>query len=116
MDQQSSFLVDWQWLNDGLYFRGCQQLQDVKILGEALLQQLVKPSDPVPIRGVTNAVAYFAAKTFAESRGGAIAPAHKINAQEEIDLLCMKSARRKQHKQVRRRPYSGQGGRSRPIL
>lgn len=114
--QQQEWLCDWEWRNDGLYFRGALQSQDVKILAEAALQQLQATTDPVPIRGVTNAAAYFAAKIFTESRGGAIAPTHKATAQEEIDLLCMKSARRKQHKQVRRRPWSGQGGRSRPVL
>jgi hypothetical protein len=46
---------------------------------------------------------------FAESRGGIIAPAFKTHADEEIFLRVQISARRRQRKQVRRRPYSGRG-------
>lgn len=104
---QQTFLIDWEWKADGLRFRGAMQVQDVKVKYEKMLPQLVAVTDPVPIRGVTNAAAYWAAKIFTESRGGAIAPQFAKNAQDEIFLLQSSSARRRQRKQVRRQPYSG---------
>lgn len=114
---QQTFLVDWEWKADGLRFRGATQVQDVKVKYEKALPALVKSTDPVPIRGVVNAAAYFGAKIFTESRGGAIAPQFKMGADEEIFLLKQVSTRRRQRKQVRRQPYSGRGGRSQqPII
>jgi len=111
---QQTYLIDWQWSEDGLRFRGATQSQDVKILYEKALPKLIAPTDPVPIRGVLNAAAYWAVKPFIESRGGMIAPAIKQAAMEEIVLLQQIAARRRQRKQVRRKPYSGIG--SRPYL
>ena len=108
---QQSFLVDWMWQNDGLVFRGALQSEDVKVEYEKALQPLAAPSDPVPIRGVVNAAAYYAALIFIGSRGGAILPEFKAEADAEIQLIKQLSTRRRQHKQVRRRPYSGRGGR-----
>jgi hypothetical protein len=105
-----TFLYDWEWKTDGLRFRGATQSQDIKLLYRKKLPLLVAPTDPVPIRDVTNAAAYYAAAAFVSSRGGAVAPAFKQEAVEEIQLYKMDSARRRQRKQVRRRPYSGRGG------
>jgi hypothetical protein len=106
---QQSLLQDWEWKADGIRTRGALQSQDVKIVGEANLPKLISPTDPVPIRGVLNAAAYFAAMIFAESRGGLISPQFKAHADEEIFLRIQISARRRQRKQVRRRPYSSRG-------
>jgi hypothetical protein len=103
--QQQTCLIDWEWKADGLRFRGALQIQDVKIEYLKRLPQLAAPTDPVPIRGVVNTAAYRAAEAFAESRGGAISPAFKITADEEIFALKLIVARRKQRKQVRRKPY-----------
>jgi len=114
--QQTQFLIDWQWLEDGLYFRGALQSQDLKLRYEKQMPRLSSPSDPVPIRGVLNAAAYRSAEFFCESRGGQLSPQFMKNADDEIFLLKQVSARRRQRKQVRRRPYSGRGGRTGPIL
>jgi hypothetical protein len=110
MSQQTT-LVDWEWQTDGLRFRGALQSEDVKIKYEKHLPILVAPTDPVPIRGVVNAAAYQAARIFIASRGGAILPEFKAQADYEISLLQQISARRRQRKQVRRQPYSGRGTR-----
>lgn len=110
MSQQTT-LVDWEWQTDGLRFRGSLQSEDVKIKYEKHLPLLVAPTDPVPIRGVVNAAAYQAARIFIASRGGAILPEFKAQADYEISLLQQISARRRQRKQVRRQPYSGRGTR-----
>lgn len=104
---QQAFLVDWEWTGDQLMFRGALQTQDIKIKGEKQLPTLVAVTDPVPIRGVVNAAAYQAARIFVESRGGIIAPQFAQDADKELELLKGISARRRQFKQVRRRPYSG---------
>jgi|ERR1035441_474039 hypothetical protein len=113
---QQSALIDWQWKSDGLRFRGATQVQDVKIEYLKQLPQLAAPTDPVPIRGVVNTAAYRAAEAFAESRGGAISPNFKLTADEEIFSLKLLVARRKQRKQIRRKPYTGRGGRQSPVL
>jgi hypothetical protein len=106
MDQQT-YLVDWEWEQDKILFRGALQSQDVKIKYEKHLPLLAATTDPVPIRGVVNAAAYQGARIFAASRGGAILPEFKAQADYEISLLQQISARRRQRKQVRRMPYSG---------
>lgn len=108
---QQTFLVDWQWLNDGIYLRGALQVQDLKMRYEKQLQQLAAPTDPVPIRGVLNAAARAGAQVFCESRGGAVSPLFAKEAEDEIFLLQAISTRRRQRRQVRRKPYSGRGGR-----
>jgi hypothetical protein len=108
---QDLYLKQWEWEADGIRTLGAMQSLDVKIKYEKHLPKLVSPTDPVPIRGVVNAAAYFSALIFAEGRGGVVSPNFKQNASEEIFLLQQLSVRRKQHKQVRRRPYSGRGGR-----
>ena len=114
---QQTFLVDWQWMDDGLYFRGALQVQDIKVRGEKQLPALVAVTDPVPIRGVINAAAYRGAEIFCESRGGAVSPQFAKNAEDEIFRLQQVSVRRRQRKQVRRQPYSGRGGRGQqPII
>lgn len=114
---QQTFLVDWQWIADGLRFRGALQVQDVKMKYEKHLALLAAVTDPVPIRGVTNAAAYRGAEIFCESRGGAVSPQFAKNAEDEIFRLQQVSVRRRQRKQVRRQPYSGRGGRGQmPII
>lgn len=108
---QQTFLVDWQWLNDGIYLRGALQVQDLKMRYEKQLLQLAAVTDPVPIRGVLNAVARAGAQVFCESRGGAVSPLFAKEAADEIFLLQAISTRRRQRRQVRRKPYSGRGGR-----
>jgi hypothetical protein len=109
---QDLYLKQWEWEADGIRTLGAMQSLDLKIKYEKHLPKLVSPTDPVPIRGVVNAAAYFSAVIFAEGRGGVVSPNFKQNASEEIFLLQQLSVRRKQHKQVRRRPYSGRRGSS----
>jgi hypothetical protein len=106
---QDLYLIEWEWKSEGLRTRGALQSQDVKIEYEKRLPQLAAPTDPVPIRGVVNAAAYFAAMIFSESRGGSISPAWKAHADEEIFLRLQVSARRRQRKPTRRRAYSSTG-------
>jgi hypothetical protein len=113
---QQTFLVDWEWKSDGIRFRGALQVQDVKLVYEKHLPLLAAPTDPVPIRGVTNAAAYYGAKIFCESRGGAVAPIFRQNADEEVFALQRVSSRRRQHVQTRRSPYSGRRMGARPII
>lgn len=114
--EQQLFLVDWEWKTDGLRFRGALQSQDIRILYRKHLPKLAAPTDPVPIRGVLNAAAFHSAKIFADSRGGSITPSAKMTADEEMMLMKIELVRRRSRKQVRRRPYSGRGGRNYPYL
>jgi hypothetical protein len=107
---QDLYLHEWEWKSDGIRTRGALQSQDVKIMGEAQLAQLAATTDPVPIRGVLNAAAYFAAMIFSEGREGEVAPMWKQHADEEIFLRAQVSARRRQRIPNRRRAYSSRGG------
>lgn len=114
---QQNFLGEWVWKQDKIQTRGALQSQDVKLEYERRLAQLASPTDPVPIRGVVNAAAYWGAQAFAESRGGLNAPQFLRRANEEVIKLQQVSARRRQRKQVRRRPFSGKGSnQQRPLL
>jgi hypothetical protein len=113
---QQTFLVDWEWIADSLQFRGALQSQDIKIKGEKQLAPIASVNDPVPIRGVTNAVAWELAAAFALSRGSPIAAGMDKAGQDEIFALQQLSVRRRQRKHSRRRPYRGSGGRNYPVL
>lgn len=102
---QGQYLCEWEWKTDGLRFRGATQSQDVKMEYEKRLPRVVTVDDPVPIRGCLNALAYYAADLLASSRGGVIAPKWKTEATENIFLLQQVSARRKQRKPTRRKPF-----------
>lgn len=106
---QNLYLIEWDWKTDGLRTRGARQSQDLKIEYEKQLPRLVAPTDPVPIRGVLNAAAYFAAMIFSESREGEVAPNFKMHADEEIFLRMQVSSRRRQRNPGRRRAYSSRG-------
>lgn len=110
--EQQLYLIDWEYKSDGIHTRGAMQSQDLWIEYEKQLAKLAAPTDPVPIRGVVNAAAYFAACVFAAGRGGAILPRFEKEAEAEIFNLQALSVRRRSRKQVRRRPYSGRGGRN----
>lgn len=113
---QQTFLADWEWVADSLQFRGSLQSQDIKIKGEKQLAPIALVSDPVPIRGVTNAAAWELAAAFALSRGSPIAAGMDKAGQDEIFALQQLSVRRRQRKHSRRRPYRGFGGRCSPVL
>lgn len=116
---QQTFLWHWEWHSgyfgnyglDALIFRGAQQVQDVKLKYERHLSDISAVTDPVPIRGVDAAAAYYVAKIFAASRGSQLAPAFAGEGEKEIEMLQNIAARRAQRKKIRRRPYSGQWSR-----
>lgn len=109
---QQNYLVDWEWKMDGIRTRGALQSIDLKILYERNLPKLVAVTDPVPIRGVTNAAAYHGVVLIAGMRAGQILLEFKNEAAREILLKARSSSRRRQRQQVRRKPYSGRSRRS----
>lgn len=113
---QLSSLVDWEWVDDSLQFRGSLQVQDVKMKYERQMAPFGSVNDPVPIRGVDNAVAYQLARAFSESRGAKLSPAFGAQGQLEIFNLKAIAVRRRQRKRSRRSPYSGNRGRESSVL
>jgi len=113
---QQTFLVDWEWVADTLQFRGALQGQDVKIKFEKALQPVVTVNDPVPIRGVTNAAAFYLVEAFLASRGEPMVAQMDAIAIDELKQLKNSSVRRRQRIKHRRRPYRGFGGRQYPVL
>lgn len=113
---QQLFLIDWEWgsyqSGDALMFRGAQQVQDVKIEYEKILAQVSAVTDPLPMRGVTNAAAYQVAKMFTAGRGGEMADGFGKEGEAEIQLIIDKNSRKRQRKRQRRVPYSGRGFRT----
>jgi len=112
---QQSFFVDYEWTGDSIVTRGALQSQDIKMKYEKTLPALAAPTDPVPIRGVPNCAAYYAAMIFVASRGGAILQEFKATALDEIELYKARNSRMRQRKQTRRRPYSGRSRSQSPI-
>lgn len=113
---QQTFLVDWEYTADAIQFRGALQSQDVKVKFEKALQPVAVVTDPVPIRGVTNAAAFYGVEAFLASRGEPMTAQMDAIAVDELRQLKLISVRKRQRKKHRRRPYRGFGGRQYPIL
>ena len=113
---QQTFLVDWEFVADSIQFRGALQAQDVKIKFEKALQPVAAVTDPVPIRGVMNAAAFYIADAFLASRGEPMVAQMDAIAIDELKQLKLSSIRARQRIKHRRRPYRGFGGRQYPVL
>jgi hypothetical protein len=104
-----TYLVDWDWRDDTLWFRGATQAIDIELMYEKHLPILSQVTDTVPIRGVDNAAAYRVAYAFSKARGAQVADSFGSEGQIELDLLVNRAQRAKQRIKHRRQPYRGRG-------
>ena len=111
---QGGVLNQWEWSNDQLLFLGATQSRDVLMKYAYHFNPLSAPTDPVPIRGVQNAAAFYVAAMFAASRGSPVAQQFQAQGTEALDQFKNRTARKKQRTSHRRRPYSYRNLISRP--
>jgi hypothetical protein len=97
---QSAYLLEWEWKDNGIRFRGATQALDIKIEYEKSLPKLGATSDPVPIRGCSQCGRVLRSRDF-----------HRI-ARRSHRGLGGKESRRRHHalKAVRGTPPAAQTG------
>lgn len=103
---QGMNLLIWEWLNDAITLLGATQVNDLRLRYEKHLAQLSAVTDPLPIRGVENAAAFFVAEAFAQARGSELAAGFGTAGDQALFQIRARSARRNQHSPRRRRPFS----------
>jgi hypothetical protein len=103
---QCENLLIWEWLNDAITMVGATRVQDLRLRYEKHLAQLSAVTDPLPIRGVENAAAFFVAEMFAEARGSELAAGFGTAGDNALFQFRGRSARRNQHSPRRRKPFS----------
>lgn len=106
--QQGSYLEEWQWREDGLWFTGATQSMDARMEYKNTFVPLTTLSQAVLIRDSTAAMAYLTLVVFAEGRG-TMQPQTledwKNHAEEEIDILLAPTQQMKARQNPRRIPY-----------
>jgi hypothetical protein len=95
----------WEWRTDGIYMRGCNQTNDLKIRYDARLPELKVGTDPILIRGSYHILANLLAAQYANSRGSALAANFSAAADSMIVQMCIRSSRKNQRGMHRKRPY-----------
>ncbi len=104
--QPSSYLQLWEWREDKINLIGATQSITVRVRYEKLLPELTLGTDPIQIRGATDALGYAAAALAARSRGARALAADLLgSAQTAIESLINRYVRPEQTKGRRRRPY-----------
>ena len=104
----------WEWRNDAIWMLGCTVSYDLRIRYDSYLADLVvsasaitNAATPVPIMRSGRALALYLAAEFAASRGSILADNLYTKGDEAVGKLCLRTSRKKQRGQHRRRPYGG---------
>jgi hypothetical protein len=104
--QPSSYLRLWEWREDKINLIGATQSVTVRVRYEKLLPELTLGSDPIQIRGATDALAFATAALAARSRGARALAADLLgSAQQTIESLILRYVKPEQTKGRRRKPY-----------
>lgn len=105
------FIGTWEFRQNGIYFLGgATQPTDIRIRYIPSLPELVQPTgDQKPpviwFARAGEALAYLVAAEFAEVRGASNAVNLRAKANEQLQILANKSAKRSNQSQTRRRGY-----------
>ena len=105
------FLGLWEFRQNGIYFLGgSSQPTDIRMRYIPSLPELVQPAggEPAPViwfARAGEALAYLIAAEFAEIRNAASGPGLRAKANEQLQILANKSAKRSNQSQTRRRGY-----------
>ena len=105
---QTPCLRYWDWQSDKVYMPGATQVNDVQLRYLAYLPDLTDGTSPVLIINCAQALASLTAYKFAISRGSALAPSLKADADDQIDKMINRTARRSNRGNHRRRGYGAQ--------
>jgi hypothetical protein len=104
--QPSSYLRLWEWREDKINLIGATQSVTVRVRYEKLLPELELGTDPIQIRGATDALAFATAALAARSRGARALAADLLgSAQQTIESLILRYVKPEQTKGRRRKPY-----------
>ncbi len=105
-------LGEWEWRTDGLYTNGSTVAIDMRIRYLRYIQDFVlisgefPASAQVPIMRCAQALAYYIVATFAGGRGSDYYGTLIGKGKEAIQKLLVRTARKKQRGNHRKRPYS----------
>ncbi len=111
--QQSRFCL-WDWENDTLYLPGATQVNDLKTKYLAYAPQITGPTSQLLVARCKPAVAAMLAEAICVSRGGLESAAvFKAKAEEKIQNIISRTARKEQYANYVRRPFRARRGRYR---
>jgi hypothetical protein len=106
------FYGTWAFQQNGIYFSGgSSQPTDIRIRYIPSLPQLVQPTVDLPAPPIIwfaragEALAYLIAAEFAEIRNAGNAAMLRAKANEQLQIIANKSAKRANQSQTRRRGY-----------
>ena len=102
---QSGTLQQWEWSGGAIYFRGSNQLTDIRIRYLQFFQDLTDGTSPVLIPRCDRALGYLMAKIYGAQRGSPLWQAMAGEYQEHLASLLIPTARKRQRGSHRRRPY-----------
>lgn len=107
---------DWEFRQNGIYFLGAAfQGTDIRIRYIPSFPELVQPTGDQPAPQIYfaragEALAYLVAAEFAEIRGSKNAPTLRTKANEQLQIIANKAAKRENQSQTRRRGYGFRRG------
>lgn len=101
----------WEFRQNGIYFMGASsQLTEIRIRYIPSFPELVQPAageapPQIYFGRAGEALAYMVAAEFAEIRNAKNAPSLRAKANEQLQIIANKSAKRENNSQTRRRGY-----------
>lgn len=107
--QPSTYIRNWDWREDALYFVGSTQIMDLRIQYQAFLPDIAAAgggfsSTIVPLMRSTESLAYYAASIFVAARGGSMLVGDwEMKGDEATDALTNRQAKVLQRGSYRRR-------------
>lgn len=107
---QGTTLDVWEWRQDGIYFVGATQDNQIRLRYIAYFYDLTGPSDTILIRGAQNAIAFRAAELAGGARGSPLIEAADKLYVDVLETLINQNVRANQTQGVRRRPFSRRAG------
>lgn len=100
-----SYLQQWEWRNDTLYFCGALQQNDIRLRYNQYFPDLVDGDSQVQIPRADRALSYLLGREFAAARGSQMFQYMADNYEMAMERFIKRTARRKQRGSHRRRPY-----------
>src|SRR5271166_6197219 len=105
---QTPCLRYWDWQSDKLVMPGATQTNDLQIRYFTYLPELTDGTSPVLILRSAQALAYFTAYQFGNSRGSALAPNLYEKAMGQVDKMINRTTKRSNRGNHRRIPFGRQ--------
>ena len=111
---QNTWLGLWEWRQDGLYFTGSTNTEEIRIRYQSSLPIISDPESfadtQIAILASVNALANLVVYQYARARGAQAAQTMAQDAEKFIRLIVNRYVRQAQRIPYRRQPYSADGG------